>query len=312
VKAVRCQHGDVALVDLPEPSGEGVRVKVVSAGICGSDLHLIGGPFPIPGTLGHEFAGVLPDGRVAAIEPLSTCGHCEFCISGDYNLCRRGPGIVLGTSALDGGMAEAVIVPERAIVPLPSGLEVRNACLVEPTAVAVHGLRIAGLRGGMRVAVIGAGTIGLCAAAAAVHAGAHVTVVARHDSQREAANRLGAVECSGEYDLVVDAAGTTSALERAVALCRPGATLLLLATYWDGLQLPGFDVSMKEIRIVPASMYSRAGPLRDVDAAAALLAARPEIADVLITHRFPLDAVREAFETARDRSSGAIKVVLEP
>ena len=311
MKAVRCAEGRVAVLDIPPPAGDGVRVRVASAGICGSDLHLVGGPFPITGTLGHEFAGTLPDGRPVAIEPLAICGHCEFCISGDYNLCRLGPGIVMGTS-LDGGMAEEVLVPERSIVPLPAGLEVRNACLVEPTAVAIHGLRIAGLRGGMRVAVIGAGSIGLCAAAAASHAGAEVTVLARHDSQREAAARLGAVELSGEYELVIDAAGTAAALERAVELCRPGGTLLLVATYWEGLELPGFDLAMKEVRVLPASMYGRVGPVRDIDAAAALLAARPEIAEVLITHRFPLDAAAEAFATARDRASGAIKVVLEP
>jgi threonine dehydrogenase-like Zn-dependent dehydrogenase len=69
---------------------------------------------------------------------------------------------------------------------------------------------------------------------------------------------------------------------------------------------------MKEVTLVPASMYGRVGPSRDVDVAATLLAARPEIADAMITHRFPLDAAAEAFAVARDRSAGAIKVVLEP
>jgi threonine dehydrogenase-like Zn-dependent dehydrogenase len=164
----------------------------------------------------------------------------------------------------------------------------------------------------MRVAIVGGGSIGLCTAAAARHAGAEVAVVARHDVQRDAADRLGCSRLDGEYALVVDAAGTTSALERAVELCRPGGTLLLVASYWEGLTLPGFAVALKELRIIPASMYSRAGPLRDFDAAAALLAARPEIADILITHRYPLDAAAEAFATAAARSSGAIKVVLEP
>jgi threonine dehydrogenase-like Zn-dependent dehydrogenase len=97
-----------------------------------------------------------------------------------------------------------------------------------------------------------------------------------------------------------------------VELSRPGGTLLLLATYWGGLALPGFAVCLKEIAVVPASMYSRDGPSRDVDVAAAILAARPAIAGALITHRFPLDAAREAFAAAADRAGGAIKVVLEP
>jgi threonine dehydrogenase-like Zn-dependent dehydrogenase len=96
-------------------------------------------------------------------------------------------------------------------------------------------------------------------------------------------------------------------------LCRPGATLLLLATYWSGsMQLPGMALCLREIRVQPASLYSRDGVARDVDVAAATLAARPELARAIITHRFPLDAAPEAFRTAADRAAGAIKVVLEP
>jgi threonine dehydrogenase-like Zn-dependent dehydrogenase len=76
--------------------------------------------------------------------------------------------------------------------------------------------------------------------------------------------------------------------------------------------MPGLAVTMKEVTLVPATMYSRVGPSRDVDVAAALLAARPEFADAVITHRFPLDAAVEAFAVAQDRAAGAIKVVLEP
>jgi threonine dehydrogenase-like Zn-dependent dehydrogenase len=247
-----------------------------------------------------------------AIEPLLPCERCDACRTGAYNLCERGPAIVIGT-AHDGGMAEELIVPERCLVPLAAGIEVGDACLVEPLAVAVHGLRRARLGGDRRVAVIGGGTIGLCAVAAARAAGAEVTLLARHDAQREAGGRLGATpEASGSYDLVIDAAGTRAALERALGLCRPGATLLLLATYWEGLELPGFALCLKEVTVVPASMYGRVGPSRDVDAAAALLAQQPEIARALITHRFPLEAAPEAFRVAADRSAGAIKVVLEP
>jgi threonine dehydrogenase-like Zn-dependent dehydrogenase len=173
-------------------------------------------------------------------------------------------------------------------------------------------LRRARLRGGERVAVIGAGSIGLCAVAAARVAGAAVDLVARHDAQREAGDRLGAGAPSDGYELVIDAAGTKSALEQAIALCRPGARVLLLATYWGGLELPGLALCLKEVDVVPASMYGRAGVVRDVDVAAGTLAANPEIAKTMISHRFPLDAATEAFATAADRAAGAIKVVLEP
>jgi len=311
MRAVRAHDRVVELVDVPRPSGDGVRVRIRAAGICGSDLHLVDTGFPLSHTLGHELAGVTPDGTAVAIEPILPCGECANCTRGAYNLCRLGPGMLLGIQH-DGGMAEEVVVPERCLVPLHPAVPVANACLVEPLAVVVHGLRRAGLRGGERVAVIGGGSIGLCSVVAARAAGARVDLVARHDAQRAAGARLGAGEPSGTYDLVIDAAGTKSALEAALPLCRPGARLLLVATYWGGLELPGFPLCLKEVDVIPASLYSREGASRDIDVAAAILARTPDVADAMITHRFPLDAAPEAFTTAADRKSGAIKVVLEP
>jgi threonine dehydrogenase-like Zn-dependent dehydrogenase len=289
MRAVRCREGSVQVVELPEPSGEGVRVRIRSAGICGSDLHMLAGGFPLSHTLGHEMAGLLDDGTPVVIEPIAPCGSCELCVEGRYNLCRLGPGAVLGVGR-DGGMADCVVVP----------------------AVAVHGLRRAGVRAGMRAVVVGGGSIGLCAVAAAREAGCDVALLARHPAQVEAGERLGAGCTDGEYDMAIECAGTESAVARAVELARPGGTLLLLASYWGGLTFPGFDVSMKELTIVASNMYARDGASRDIDVAAALLAARAELGAALITHRLPLAAAPEAFRIAADRRAGAIKVVLEP
>jgi len=212
----------------------------------------------------------------------------------------------------DGGMAEELLVPERSLVPLPKGVAVRDASLVEPLAVAVHGLRMAGVDGSVRVAVVGGGAIGLCAVAVAKAFGATPHLVARHETQREAGERLGAVAMEGEFDVVVDAAGTASALETAAALARPGGSLLLLATYWEGFAPPAFSICLKEIRILPSSLYSQGDSERDIETAVRLLAENPEIARSLISHRFPLEAASEAFAVAADRSQGVIKVVLEP
>lgn len=314
MRAVRFCNNHVHLVDVPNPQGDGIRVKIVSAGICGTDLHLLKDPnhSVIPG---HELGGILPDGRLVAIEPIQPCGKCEFCVRGDYNLCAHGAIAAMG-SALDGGMAEEVLVPARCIAPLPSGFRAEDGCLVEPMAVATRGMRLAGLKGSIRVAVIGGGAIGQCAAALAVYSGARTAMFARHNAQKEAALKLGAVlDEENQYDLVVEAAGTSSAVKRAVQLCRHGGTILMLAAYWDGLQFPGtsgFDLLMKEIRIIPSLTYGQKGAVRDFDTAASMLGRFPEIARTLITHRFPLDAVAEAFATAADRAKGAIKVVLEP
>jgi threonine dehydrogenase-like Zn-dependent dehydrogenase len=140
-----------------------------------------------------------------------------------------------------------------------------------------------------------------------------VAVAARHDAQKAAAEKLGArLDPQGEYDIVIECAGNSKALAQAARLCRPRGKLLLLATYWEGVQLPAFEVSMKNLTIEASSMYSQSGAARDIDVAAQLLGRYPQVADALISHRMPLDAAVEAFAVARDRKAGAIKVVLEP
>lgn len=312
MKAVRCRNHKACLTHVPEPSGEGVRVRIAAAGICGSDLHMIAMGFPNPFTLGHEMSGITDNGTPVAIEPIAACGHCACCIRGEYNLCVLGSKTILGVGQ-DGGMAEELIVPERCLVPLPAGLAVEDACLVEPLAVAVHGIAMTRPGHRDRVAIVGGGTIGLCAVAITRLATPEVCLLARHDRQKAAGERLGATLApSGEYDLVIDCAGTADSIAEAVRLCRPGATVLLLATYWDGLTLPAFEVSLKQLRIVSSANYCRQGLSRDVDVAAAAMAQNPRIAECLITHRLPLDAAEEAFAIAADRASGAIKVTLDP
>ena len=311
MRAVRCPEGIPTIVDVPEPTGDGVLVTVASAGICGSDLHLLS--FSLPATFGHEFAGTLADGTPVAVEPIDPCHVCDACIDGNTQLCVRGPSMAFGVGR-DGGMAEKVLVPTSSIARLPVGVEASNGCLVEPLAVAVHGVRRGNIRGSHRVAVIGGGTIGQTALVVAQQTGAKVDLSARHERQIEAATRLGAGSLDGNgYDVVIEAAGTASALAEAADRCRPGGTIVLLGSYWDGtVEMPGMAIGMKELTLVPAVMYGRSGPSRDVDVAATILAQRPELSDIIVTHRFPLDAAVEAFAVAADRSAGAIKVVLEP
>ncbi len=311
MRAVRFGDGKVQVIDAPEPSGDGVLVEIRSAGICGSDLNILSLGYPIPYILGHEFAGVLEDGTAVAIEPITPCGECEFCVDGRYNLCRVGLGMLMGIQQ-DGGMADRIRVPERCLVPLPPGVSPREACIVEPLAVAVHGIREAGIQAGQRVAVIGAGSVGLCAVVAAQNAGADVSLVARHESQRQAGRDLGAkLEADGEFEVVIDCAGNAGALETAAKLCRPAGTLLLIATYWGGMQLPGFLICLKEIRCVPSSLYSNHHEGSDFELAARIVAERSDLSEIMITHRLPLDEAARGFELGADRKSGAIKVVLE-
>jgi threonine dehydrogenase-like Zn-dependent dehydrogenase len=310
MRAVRNTASGIEVLDVPEPAGPGVRVRIRASGICGSDLHMLSwGPLPV--TLGHEIGGTLEDGTPVAVWPSQPCGHCDRCLAGEVAQCRTGIGEGYGVGH-DGGMADVMVVGERNVVPLPASVSAADASLVEPIACGVHALRRAGIRAGDRVAVVGAGAIGLGAAAVARWSDCSVDVAARHEAQRRAASAIGAgLDPSGEYDVVVDAAGTSSALESCIRLVRPGGTIALLATAWEPVQLPAFFTS-KEPRLVAAVTHGDHDDGHDMVAAARVLADLPEVPAALITHRVPLDRAAEAFRIAADREAGAIKVVLEP
>lgn len=315
MRALRLRDAELALLEIParDPGADEVRIRVRSSGICGSDLHAIEHPsMAMPHTLGHEVAGLLDDGTPVAVWPVTACGACDRCAAREPQQCRGALWNIYGYGR-DGGMADAMVIERGGIVLLPAGLDVRDACLVEPVACSVHGARRARLEAGQRVAVIGGGTIGLSFCAVARDAGCPVFLEARHPHQQRAGEALGArIGARGEHDLVVDAAGTPAALVRALELCRPGATLLLLASYPDGLALPPHAFAMNEIALIPAAAHGLGREDRDVDEAARLLARVPALAASLITHRFPLADAVHAFRVASDRRSGAIKVVLEP
>ena len=295
-------------------TGDGIRVKVVAAGICASDLHLGAMGFPAV-TIGHEIAGVLQDGTAVAIEPIAACGVCDGCLAGHEQLCRELLARIYGL-ALDGGMAEEILVAPRCLIDLPQTIDPEDASIIEPLAIAVHGFNRAGVTLGERVLVVGGGAIGLSALAVARHRGVAADLAARHHHQISAGEALGAgttpgAEHDAEYDVVIDAAGTQSSLEEAIRRLRPGGRLLLLGSWWAPVQL-GTELALKEITLFPSSMYGHSHGSREFAEAVDVLAARPDIAATLITHRFALDEAVEAFRVADDRASGAIKVVLHP
>jgi threonine dehydrogenase-like Zn-dependent dehydrogenase len=250
---------------------------------------------------------LLDDGTRVAIEPLDPCGVCPACQAGDYNVCAEDRWFG-GTR--NGGMAEEMLVPDRCLVALPDELPLRDACLAEPLAVALHGLRRAEARPGEQVAIIGGGSIGLLTAAAAVDLQCEVYVQARHEAQQRMAVRLGASvsPSTGTYDLVVAAAGGSAGVAGAVELARPGGRVLVL-TEPSGSFMPA-AAAFREVSAITSLAYAGNGR-RDIEDAVSMLARRPVLAQ-LITHRFPLDRAADAFRVAADRKAGSIKVVLEP
>jgi threonine dehydrogenase-like Zn-dependent dehydrogenase len=315
VRAVR-STGDVAdkvvVVDVDEPPGSGETVQIRSSSICASDLMYIG--FGLRRILGHELAGVRSDGSPVVVEALFGCGTCAECTRGRYNLCATHHERALGVS-IDGGMAEAYRAPSERLVPLPPGLDVRDASIVEPASVSWHALRLANCGPDTRVAVVGAGALGLLAVAGARRQGVeHVAVDARHPHQLLAAERLGAAPGpSGLYEVVVEAAGTEESLARCAELVAPRGTIVVLGVHTGAtVSLPWHTVFMREASVVPSLGYCAHDGRKEMTDVAAMLAEDPDIVRTVITHRFQLEDAAEAFRVAADRSSGAIRVVLEP
>lgn len=312
MRAVRSSDGKVHVFEAPQPVAlDGHElVRVTGSGICGSDLHAIAGGFA-GGIIGHEFGGRLADGTLVVVRPTGECGACTACLDQRPNLCRDATARLQGF-ALDGGLAEWSLVERGRIVVVPDGVDERDVGLVEPIAVAVHGVRRAGVESGMRALVIGAGSIGLLTVAALRSKGVDVDIVARHEHQRVAADALGAgVEPSKEYDVVFDAVCTQASIDEAIGRARKGGTVVEYGMFWEPVSFSN-ALMYREITFVPSMYYSHDANAHDFVDAAQLLADQPTVAQVVVTHRFGLDDAVEAFRVAGDRRSGAIKVQVHP
>jgi len=328
---------EVKEVPAPAPGPGEVVVRVRRCGICGSDLHFYHGNLPPPPVCpGHEISGEVAavgaavtrwkSGDRVAVEPLVVCGECAFCKTGDYQLC---PGFQVAGNSLDGGFAEYIRLPAYTLFGLPREIDFEVGALTEPLAVTVHAARLAPIRMGDRVLILGAGTIGLLAVAAAKAAGAgEVWITARHAQQAQAATALGATrvftgsDAQSELsstshekpvDVVVETVGgTADTLNDAVFGVRRGGTVVVLGIFAGNPPLSMLALVIKEVRLVGSMTYGRAGTRADFDIAIDLLARSPEQFRPLVTHRYALNDIARGFETASDKASGSIKVAIEP
>ena len=310
MRGVRSTADGVRVVAITPGTSRGIRVSVSSSGICGSDLRLASlGPSAV--TLGHEFCGRLDDGTPVAVLPTLSCGHCARCLAGNDQQCPDALATMYGVS-LDGGLADEVWVDLRCAKVIDDPSTFAHAHLIEPIAVALHGVNRSGLVAGASVLVIGAGPIGLCAVAVVRSFGADVDLAAHRPNRIAAGERIGASTVVGkDYDFVLEAAGTQGSMDRAIALVRPGGTVAVLGSFWDPVSV-GLAFQMKEVTLVPAFTYGHHHGISEFEEAARVLAAVPELPDAVVTHHFPLEDATEAFRVAGDRSTGAIKVVVHP
>jgi len=334
--AVFTEAGSISVKerDLPEPGPGWVRIGVTAGGICGSDLHLMHAALGDPtGTQpGHEVAGIvdaagdgttIETGTHVAVEPILGCGSCHHCHVGRANLCVD---TRLFGWALPGGLAEYLCVPESLLHRLPADLNRSSACLSEPMAVCVRGARVGRITIGDRVAIIGAGSIGLLSILTARQAGAsEVLITARHPHQQELARALGAdrvfdsaesllAEIGDQHaDVVVETVGGTSTtLTEAVQIARTGGRISMLGLFQDSPAIPGMMFFVKELTLAASNCYSRESEQGDFQLGVELATRHADLIRPMVTHTFALDEVATAFATADDKSTRSIKVQIQP
>jgi (R,R)-butanediol dehydrogenase / meso-butanediol dehydrogenase / diacetyl reductase len=330
--AVWTADGDLEVVARPTlpPEPGWVRVRILSAGVCGSDLHAYRGKFAAAGeSPGHEIGGVvdavgdgagLIEGTPVAVDPVITCGTCAYCRTANPWHCS-------GRQALGDGIAEYIRVPARNVHPLPPNLPAADAAIVEPLAVGVRGANQCRVTAGSRVLIIGAGTIGLLAIVAARAAGAsQVFIAARHETQARMAKALGADDVfansmdakkaaaagGGLTSIIETVGGAADTVREAVLASSPGTTICLLGVFMKDPEIPGVATVLTEVEIVGSICYGWRDGVSEFARAVELAGQHYDGIAPLITHRFPLSETTAAFATAHDKSTGSIKVQINP
>ena len=324
----------------PQPTAGEALIKVGAVGICGSDLHYynigrIGSKkITRPFVFGHEISGViesvgendygLVEGMKVGIEPSVPCGICELCVVGKYNLCHDMG--FFGSEPLYGGMREYMNVPFQNVFPLPDNVAEEEGVLVETFSVGVHALDLSKIKLADTLVISGAGSIGLSHLQLAKLAGAmDVFVIDPLDYRLELANRMGAtatinpnredpvekiMELTGGrgVDVGIDTASSADSPSRTMNAIASGGTFVFVGIVptsfieWDTETIRQKGLTIEMIR------RSRHGYLRALE-----LARRGSIdLKPFITHRFPLDKTKEAFETAANYRDNVVKVVITP
>ncbi len=324
-------HQPLVIEELPEPrpAADQVVIEVGRCGICGSDLHMTREPaFGLaPGAvLGHEFAGRIVErgasvtglniGDSVSVAPIRGCGRCPSCSNGEPAWCERM--ILQG-----GGYADLVVATDRQCLKLPSTTSVADGALVEPLAVALHGVALAGLTAGARVLIIGAGPIGLGVAFWARRLGAtQVAVSDLTTLQSKLAYEVGATAfvqagadpvaavntaLGGAPDIVFECVGKPGILAQALAHVRRRGSIVMLGLCTSPDSFVPFQAVSKEVRFIASAFFN----MREYRAALDVLDGGKADARALVTDTVALAEMPAAFEALRIRTSQC-KVLVRP
>jgi len=325
---------------VPEVGPDEVLIKVMAVGVCGSDVHYYEtgriGRYVVekPIILGHECAGIVAAvgenvtrfkvGDRVAVEPGVTCGTCEYCKQGRYNLC---PDVeFLATPPYDGAFVQYFKHRQDFVYHIPEHLSFEEAALIEPFSVGIHAATRANIKPGQKVAVFGLGPVGLMAVVAARAFGAsEVAAVDLEEIRLEAAKKLGvtlAVNArehdavkeildftSGQgVDVAIEAAGHPKTLQNALVCLKRGGKLLVVGLpTQDNIPLNVPEIADKEVDIYGIFRYANTYPKGIEILASGIADVKP-----LITGRFSLEQTAQALEEARVNKAKHIKIMVYP
>lgn len=338
--AVMTGIGQMELISrpIPTPSAREALIRIEYVGVCGSDLHYYEtgaiGPYVVepPFVLGHESSGVveavgaevqnLKVGDRVALEPGATCGHCEFCRSGRYNLC---PDVrFFATPPIDGVFQEYVAHESDLCFKLPDNVSTLEGALIEPLAVGFHAANQGGAHIGQTAVVTGAGCIGLVTMMALKAEGvSNVIVVDVMDNRLQRATALGAdevingakedavariLELTGGKgcDLAIETAGTEITTRQLIAASKKGATIVLVGYSKTGeMTLPISLALDKELTFKTVFRYRHIYPM----AIEAVAKGKVDLKGI-VTNIFDLDDAQRAMDMSVTDKANIIKSVI--
>jgi L-iditol 2-dehydrogenase len=327
-------------VTTPEPSPDEVLIRIAACGICGSDIHGFDGSsgrrIP-PIIMGHEGAGTIAVigsevtgwniGDRVTFDSTICCGQCQFCRSGQVNLCdfRQVIGVSCADYRRNGAFADYVVVPARVLYRLPDELPFTEAAMIEAISVALHAVAVSQFAPGQTALVIGAGMIGTLIVQALRVAGASHILVADLDSGRLAeARRSGAhtlinpnddahtvaqalAQFSAGVDHAFEAVGASAPVKQAIAAVRKGGTVTLVGNIALQVELPLQSVVTRQIRL-----QGSAASAGEYPKAIELLASKQIDVRPLISAVEPFSMGAQAFQRLHSREPNLIKIILTP
>lgn len=325
--------------DIPEPvSKDGsVVIDVKKAGICGSDIHYWDMGEPKGLVMGHEFCGVVTDpgsredlkigDRVTAL-PISPCGHCEACLTGNPQYCRETWTHATGLSLTNpGALAPKMAIRPDMVLKVPDNVKDEEMAMVEPTAVGLHAIHLADIKVGDKVLVIGGGIIGLVSAMFAKKEGASLVVVSEtnmqraqksvslgvadkyYDATREDFMKQVMEDTNGNgFDVVVECCGNDKAVSSALMTCKPGGTIILVGVALGAINIPTVVGVMSELTMKGAIAYTKEEFQTCIDLIANKQIEVMKFVDDIVS----LEEVQHAYERLTSGTDSAVKILVDP